>query len=397
MSYRERPALPTIDSLAIAEADSQHAAAGAADAATDIASMRSRASSIISTGTMTSINTLPQAQTESYTGPIDVILGRRNFRITARPGSILSISSYDHPAPPYSVAIGGDAARSTATLTGEPSSPSSPPPPTGQPSSPSGALGSADASSVTDPVTPMPRRPQPSLLITNLHERRTSWSVSTSRSSSPPSPPLSPLSSSTNAISAHYTSVVRTIDTNHQAELARLRDEHAFALAQPRNDIDAAYRIPYREARDRGDRLAAETESLKMRAEEQQEEYEALLRRCEEAEAALEASKAALQAAQNDREDTLKNIEMRANRARNEIEDLWEGRWRDRMRLEAEEIQTALQRGRAQGRDEQRQYLEALLEKVTEVSSPAEYHAELVQWKDEILRALQEFSESNVV
>ena len=84
----------------------------------DIISLRSTASSIISTGTKTSIGTLAQAyhpHEESSSAGIDVHLGgHRNFRITARPGSILSISSLDSPAPPYESCSSTNA--STATL-----------------------------------------------------------------------------------------------------------------------------------------------------------------------------------------------------------------------------------------------------------------------------------------
>ena len=60
----------------------------------EVMSLRSRASSIVSTSTKTSITTLPQPAPSSSTHPsgsIDVLLGQRNFRITARPGSVLSI------------------------------------------------------------------------------------------------------------------------------------------------------------------------------------------------------------------------------------------------------------------------------------------------------------------
>ena len=54
----------------------------------------SRASSIISTHTKTSINTLDAPQS------IDILLGRENFRI-AREGSLVHISRDNTPAPPY--------------------------------------------------------------------------------------------------------------------------------------------------------------------------------------------------------------------------------------------------------------------------------------------------------
>lgn len=220
----------------------------------DIQSLRSRtsslsrASSIISTGTKTSIGTYSQPQPPSQelyppTNGIDVLLGRRNFRITARPGSILSISSFDQPAPPYEPY--STANQSTTTLAPTPSQ---------------------DA----------------------LTERTSSPSSPSSPSANDPE--------NANALSQHYTRVVRTIDTNHRAEIARLEASHTDALARldalhlstlaaTRHDIDAAYR---KEIKAREHRLTEE-------------------------------SKIAIQ------------------KARNEIENVWEGRWRSQMRVAADE------------------------------------------------------------
>lgn len=351
------------------------------DSTHPVVTSRSRASSIFSTGTKTSINTLPPQpppHAESHAGPIDVVLGRRNFRITARPGSILSISSFDYPAPPYTEAIGGDASQSTATLTAV----------SFQTGDEQQEYGNDDESepghvetdldnatgdelempaSIQQPV-PVVLHAQPLILQTTGHHDYPS-SVepihdaddrSPTRTVSPPSPPMSPLSSSTNAISAHYTAVVRTIDSNHRAELERLQREHHAALAQTRNDIDAAYRLAFREERQRAASATAEAERCKQLAEERAEQLESLIlkqRATEKELAEIKASSemeipvlrdeiAALKAATAQMKSS---VQADVLRARNQVEDVWEGRWRDRMRLAAEQVHLSWEDGRKTG------------------------------------------------
>ncbi|MCJ1235329.1 hypothetical protein MMC14_003297 [Varicellaria rhodocarpa] len=165
-------------------------------------SIRSRASSVISTGTKMSIGTIQEEQ--QPTG-IDVLLGRRNFRLTRRPGSILSISSFDQPAPPYEGP--SEQSSSIATLTSRhiPNS------------SPLAVYPHMTVSQSDDQVdrNHSSSTPVPESLASSVHP-----------------------SDTPNALFHHYTEIVRTIDANNQAEIARLSSaqehrnaEHAAELA----------------------------------------------------------------------------------------------------------------------------------------------------------------------
>ncbi|MCJ1444576.1 MAG: hypothetical protein MMC23_005078 [Stictis urceolatum] len=292
-----------------------------------VGSSRSRASSVISTGTKTSITTLPQPlpRDETHTGPIDVVLGRRNFRITARPGSVLSISSFDHPAPPYTEYA--SPSLSQLPFEGAPGSELQAPIPTRP------TTATTENTFATD-STPTPQLlHQPTTPLRNPDSSRTEQPT---RTPSPPSPPLSPLSTSTNALSAHYTSVVRTLDANHSAELARLHVEHAASLSRTRHDIDAAYRSTLHEAHARAENIAAETRA------EMGSTIEALEARGAELGRLVEELRGELEEERGRRGEEVR-------RARNEVEDVWEGRWRDRMRLAAEEVRGAWEEGEKVG------------------------------------------------
>ncbi|MCJ1472150.1 hypothetical protein MMC13_000797 [Lambiella insularis] len=268
----------------------------------DVWSLRSRASSIISTGTKTSIGTLahPHAQAASLpsepaqAGAIDVLLGgQRNFRITARPGSILSISSFDQPAPPY------ESLPSPHVHTATPLPSPTPPTKTSTPTPPP-----------HDPEPNSPPSPNPALRPRS--SRHAHFASPTPSPPPSPSPPLSPTPS-------HYTRIVRTIDENHRAELAAVAATHAAALAATRNDIDAAYRIALR-AKDAEmvraqEALYAVNEGLKAEQKAREEEWRGEL------------------------EKTEREAERRVQRARNEVEELWEGRWRERWRVAGEEME----------------------------------------------------------
>ena len=170
-------------------------------------SIRSRASSVISTGTKMSIGTLQQE--EQHPTGIDVLLGRRNFRLTRRPGSILSISSFDQPAPPYE-----------------------------GPSEPSSSIATLASANAPNPL-PLAGHPQDSHMMASQSEDHMEQSHST-LTFGPDSHASSAHPSDTpNALFHHYTEIVRTIDANNQAEIARLssvqdhRDaEHEAELAR---------------------------------------------------------------------------------------------------------------------------------------------------------------------
>lgn len=283
----------------------------------------SRASSVISTGTKISTSTLshqpPEQSTSTYNGSIDILLGRRNFRISARPGSILSISSFDHPAPPYSE-VNPEGAASSATLIHD-----LPEEDEEQPSYPSDVLPTIPEPPYSEdaPLSPIPIRPP--ISVPSATETPPDAHDPSSRTPSPPSPPLSPLSSSENAISAHYTAVVRTIDTNHRAEIARQQEAHQMALHQLRHDIDAAYRLEFRAVRD-----ACDTQTASLRSQVEALEAELETRRADD-----------FERDQGRRDEVEKERDEAVRKARNEVEDLWEGRWRDRMRLAGEEVGAA--------------------------------------------------------
>ena len=317
----------------------------------------STASSVVSTGTRMSYRTLPQpgmsegppsSSMETHPGPIDIVLGRRNFRITARPGSILSISSFDYPAPPYEAHAPGT--ESNATPIEEAAEESS--------DEIEDEEGDDDAESHSNdqdalnshnsrmdvPLQPTARRVQLSAIITSASPVSAN---SRSETASPPSPPISPATTSANAISAHYTQVVRTIDTNHRIEIERLVATHQMELSQTRNSIDAAYRAEFQSIRqESGVHIA----SLSAQVQELDNLLNSTLAAIQ-VERANVAEQRANEAAKikadyskkidSSREELIRDHDEAVRKARNEVEDMWEGRWRDRMRLAGEEVGAA--------------------------------------------------------
>ncbi|MCJ1416588.1 hypothetical protein MMC32_002926 [Xylographa parallela] len=311
------------------------------DRTSEVWSLRSRASSVVSTGTKTSIGTLanPNYQPESpppecsQAAGIDVLLGHRNFRITARPGSVLSISSFDHPAPPYDAQL---------------------PPGTGH---------TTLNPSEFETSEPRSNRPQdgkghePELPSPPLRSSRSARSVHfaspihSPSHSPPPSPSLSPTLPSPPTLSQHYTHVVRTIDANHRAEIATLTATHTAALASTRNAIDAAYRVALR-ARDaeveniRQDNAAA-VAAIQARHKAAMDAVEDKHRAERERNAARMQAVEELHRAEmvQGREAWAKEV----RRAKNEVEDMWEARWSDTMRVTSVEMERLRMRVRELG------------------------------------------------
>ncbi len=224
-------------------------------------SLRSRASSIVSTGTKTSIGTLQREEPMSS----NLTLVRDVLRLAARrPGSILSVTSLEHAAPPYE---GLNLSASTITE----------------------RAADSDDPQVSD-------RPSPDYSEAELSENG------------------SPLTADTdNALFAHYQQIVSTVDQNYQQQLAEMR--------QRINDIDQAYRKELR-ARDR--EVEKAREKVATREDQMSEEQQVAV-----------------------------------DKARNQVEDIWETRWKDIIRLQAEEMrrlelegQKALERAVAE-RDEE--------------------------------------------
>ena len=263
-------------------------------------SIRSRASSVISTGTKTSIGTF--AHEEQHSTGIDVLLGARNFRITARPGSIISISSFDCPAPAYEAHTSSHAASPQAPA---------PTPVLRTSSVPLRAQAPNPSSSQTTLPTPKAMNPPTPQFP--------------SREPSPSSPRDSPSPvDPENAISQHYTRVVRTIDANHHAEIARLNSTHATELAQIRHDIDQAYRKELKAKDVQIEHIREETSKAIAKTEERcMHELELKARELEAARNALEEQAVRLSVEWAERVD----------KARNAVEDQWELRWQDRARI----------------------------------------------------------------
>ena len=253
-------------------------------------SFRSRASSVLSTGTRFSISTMPQGHFH-----LDHVREGNAARTpSTRPSSLYSIPSIATSLPPYE----------------------------------------AQASRHT-PI-------QNSATSSNDAEQR---------------PPTPSTADPENALSIHYGRVVRTIDENHARQLARIygaHDQqlkaHEQELAATREAVDQAYRKEWK-ARNR------EMERIREEAAASVAEMQGTLDRelergrddCAVKVAALEER---VQSLRVTHDESLERIQQDAtdqvvtlrgeyqasiNKARNAIEDLWEGRWNDRTRLAAEE------------------------------------------------------------
>lgn len=147
-------------------------------------SVRSRASSVFSTGTKFSIATLTHEESQG----IEPNLAGPSSGNRPRPRSLMTLHSHEEPAPPYS---------DQQALNLPPISPSQ--------------LGFSTSSELSFP------------------------SVDYFENSSTPTEPE-------NALSLHYGRIVRTIDQKYAADLLRLTESHERELAAIRHEIDQAYR-----------------------------------------------------------------------------------------------------------------------------------------------------------
>lgn len=240
-------------------------------------SLRSRASSVISTGTKFSISTMPQGLYH-----IDgMVEGSSTRDSTTRPGSIYNINGL----------IEGSSTRNTQTRP-------------------------ASIYSI--------RSITPSLPPYEGHQLvEASQYTATNDGNEPDQPSVSLDTENANALSRHYGQVVRTIDENHIRQLERIYRGHEQQLAEIRDAIDKAYRAEFKKKDQEVERIreeaAAEIDALKA------SHGETIARiQQETAEQAVEMHDA-------HNKDTEK--------ACNAIEDVWEGRWNDRIRLAAEEAQ----------------------------------------------------------
>ena len=137
---------------------------------------------------------------------------------------------------------------------------------------------------------------------------------------------------------------MRTIDSNHRAEISRLTDAHTRQLDATRHSIDAAYRAELRASHGRHQEataeLHAELDSLKLEIERL---TDVVAHKSGETDSAREGFALREAELEVERKEAVR-------KARNEVEDVWEDRWRDRMRLAAEEVGAAWGEGRKVGR-----------------------------------------------
>ena len=264
------------------------------DAAWDLnaTSLRSRASSVVSTGTKISISTLPPDEPQIT----EAAFAGRSLRHNTRPHSLLSLASHEQPAPPYDD-------RSAAE----------------GPYYSSYQYDTAALGQFTSPTAE------------TLHH-----------------PPASPLMDSENALSMHYGRVVRTIDQNqaqeilrltqaHDAELAAARDEihklteaHKKELAATRHEIDQVYRKEFK-AKNR------EVEKIREEANTRVATFETELQRM------ITTHEDTVLSMQQEASEQFASLEeahaVAIDKARNGIEDIWMIRWSDQARLAREEAQ----------------------------------------------------------
>ena len=298
-------------------------------------SLRSRASSVISTGTKFSFSTLPQG-----TYHIDEVLERNNSQSSsnsnssghgnsnpsrtnnaaARPGSLYSVRSIATSLPPYE----GHA----------------PPPPSDEAALANTIILPTDGGGgdhVATTITPV------------VTER----GIAADSNAQPPSTPtLDP----ENSLSMHYGRVVRHIDKTHRRQVARINLAHEQELAAVRDAIDKAYRKEFK-AKDREiERIRAEAAGDVAAIEESKVREVDRMR--DEGEAKIKALEGQVEAVRKECEEVVgklrweaeaKEGEMREGfekameKACNAIEDVWEGRWKDRSRFGMEEARRRLE------------------------------------------------------
>ncbi|KAL8778222.1 MAG: hypothetical protein Q9194_002126 [Teloschistes cf. exilis] len=257
-------------------------------------SLRSRASSIVTTTTKFSLDTLSQDDQSS----IGARWERQRHGNGSRPRSMVSMTSIAHPAPPYDESV--------------------------------------------DPTLLLPNHQngdfhsrRPSLRAAGNHiiespSINEAFPPSPTRSGTTTPSPESPMDPDENpyAQAAYYSNVVRTLDQNYTAAIEHLRQEHAQQLARTRHDIDQAYRAQWKAKNKEIERIREEAALAKdLEVERIIEENDARIRDMEEKISQLEQELAEQSDGQN----------IAIEKARHEIEDIWEKRWSDRARVEKEE------------------------------------------------------------
>ncbi len=231
-------------------------------------SLRSRASSVISTGTKFSFCTLAHEEHPN----IDGVLGRLNS--VASRGRPLSILSSEEPAPPYGYEE---------------------------------AMDPSQVPAVESEIVPGTRASTPVAEENVL-------------------PSITPPSDAENAQSNHYTRIIRSLDQSHAREISLLNQSHVHELAALRTSLnDAQERIKLLQ-KEHEQQLAATRNEID---QTYRKEFKAVRREVEKNREQAATEAAALRG----------EHEKAIVKARNAIEDLWEARWSDRIRVAAEEVE----------------------------------------------------------
>ena len=278
-------------------------------------SLRSRASSVISTGTKFSFSTL-QSQGAYH---IDEVLERNNSQSSSNSGNGNGISRSNTAARPgslYSV-------RSIAT--------SLPPYEGHAPSS------SSDAALGSTVIVPENNGGQNQVATTT--PTATVTTPGDSYLQRQPSSASSTQLDAENSLSMHYGRVVRHIDETHRRQVARINLAHEQELAAMRDAIDKAYRQEFK-AKDREiERIRAEAADDMARLEESKvREVDGVREEGEKRLVALAGQMEEVRREAEMREEEMREgFEKRLEKACNAIEDVWEGRWKDRSKLAVEE------------------------------------------------------------
>ncbi|KAI4143901.1 MAG: hypothetical protein L6R39_004394 [Caloplaca ligustica] len=261
-------------------------------------SLRSRASSIITTTTKFSLETISQDDRSS----IVAVHARQRPDLSNRPQSLLSMTSFARPAPPYDATLDSTLLLPTHR-DGDFQPPHSPPPEHKE-----APAASADAPSLNEALPP-------------------TSSASDSATASPAHED-SPLDlDNPSAQVTYYNHVVRTLDQNYTAELERLRAQHTQELAATRHDIDQAYRVQWKAKNQEIERIREEA------AEEIEKVRKELGERVKGLEEEVERVKGSLEEGLREKEE---EKEREVQKARHQVEDLWERRWIERGRVEGE-------------------------------------------------------------
>lgn len=264
-------------------------------------SLRSRASSIVTTTTKFSLETLSQDDRSS----IGALRDWQRPNPASRPRSLRSMTSIARPAPPYSATLDSSLLLPTHQHGDFQSRPSLQVEPTVPPSA-SASINEILSSSPSAGSTASP------------HEG----------GDSPTDDPDNPRA----RIITYYNRVVRTLDQNYTTSLENLRTQHASDLASTRHSIDAAYRAQWkaknREIEVIRQEAAREVEEVKKECAREMERME---KECEVNARQME------RAIIEHREQKDREMAVAVLKARHEVEDLWERRWAERMKVEEEE------------------------------------------------------------